>query len=150
MTPALMLLALLPLDLAATSEKNCVLPEHPPKLVLGVERYLLPIGGDVRREAGEVTAVGDCTPKTECVKVGEGKMAQLLATVRALEHVRYKRDPVSPHYGSRTVYVRWRGGECQISDGREGQIDPRDSERFYAAMGAIGDAIVAGRTAAKP
>lgn len=121
-------------------EAACAIPAHPPDVVLAVTRHVIPIG-EIRMEAGEITATGRCSPKTDCVHVEHKTMDQLVALVRGMGRIRHRQAQVSPHYGFRGITARWAGGECSFSDGVVTPIDERDEKKFYAVYAAIVDAI---------
>jgi hypothetical protein len=143
MTP-LLLLALLPLDLAAQTPQGCHLPARPVDLVLGVERLVVPIGPPgITHEAVELTAGAACTRGTPCVRVAAAVLERLSAQLRALGPMRHGPPGVSPHYGLRAINARWRGGSCHIVDDVSAPIDRRDVDAFWAAWSAIAGAAPA-------
>jgi hypothetical protein len=115
-----------------------------------VNRHIVPMGGPISREVAEVTADGRCTPKVDCVLVTRAKMNDLLARVRAASGVRHRNTPSSPHYGFRSIAVRFRGGACEIADGSLAPLVDEDGPTFQAAFEAIVDAVIAARDGSAP
>ena len=118
----------------------CVIPEHPPDVVIAVTRHVIPIG-EIRVEAGEITATGRCSEKTECIHASPATIDELVGLVRSMGRVRHRAANVSPHYGFRGITVRWSGEKCELVDGVVAPIDERDEKKFYVVYDAIRDAI---------
>jgi hypothetical protein len=135
-----------PLDDAA-----CGIPTHQEGAVIAITRHVVPIG-EIRIEAGEITATGRCSPTTECVHVAPPEMDRLLGLVRTMGPIRHRSADVSPHYGYRGIEVRWgpqvllgmekpAAEKCTFSDGSVQPIDEHDEKKFYAVYDTIRDAI---------
>ena len=136
-------------DRIPEADALCAIPDHPPDVVIGVTRHVIPIG-EIRVEAGEITATGRCSEKMECIHASRETIEKLLALVRNMGRVRHREANVSPHYGYRGITVRWGGGKCELADGSVAPIDNRDEKKFYLVYDAIRDAITKSPEHAEP
>ncbi len=126
----------------ASEAGACSLPASPRELVLQINRHVVPIGREITHEVAEVTADGSCTPRGEFVRVTTAKMRELLVRGRAATGVRHRKVATSPHYGFRSIAVRFHGGACEIADGSVAPLVEEDRPTFHAAFDAIVDAVL--------
>jgi hypothetical protein len=130
-------------------QPKCAIPSGQADLVIRIVRHIVPIGAAIREEMAEVSAGGSCAKDVECARVDREKLEKLVAVLRDLGPLRVRAEHTSPHYGFRSITARWAGGSCSFSDGSTGPLDERDSPRFYAALSAVVEAVLAGRPAQK-
>lgn len=120
--------------------QECELPTAAgPDLVLGVRRTVL--DGDTREERGELTwSATSCRADVpDCVVVAPGVMSAVYDDVRGSTARGFvsENERVSPHFGFRTLSVRWNGGSCAFVDGVTDPLVAADHARFQHAYDAV-------------
>ncbi|NOU34078.1 MAG: hypothetical protein HOO96_39815 [Polyangiaceae bacterium] len=123
--------------------QECELPAVAgPDLVLEARRTV--VDGDTREEGGELawSATSCRADVPDCVVVPPGVMSAVYDDVRGSTARGFvsENERVSPHFGFRTLSVRWNGGSCAFVDGVTDPLVPADHARFQHAY----DAVVAG------
>lgn len=73
----------------------------------------------------------------DCRVLDATEAASRYAALRAAWGAGFDTEPItaSPHAGSRSVVIRWTGGACEASEGRDRRV--LDQPRFAAARDAI-------------
>jgi hypothetical protein len=129
----------------------CEMPATPPAgLVIALERGTVPRGRSARVERIQITGDGACDPATACVRVAAAPLAVPFGLLSGLA-----RRPAfgerasaagrgSPHYGWRSIDVRWAGAACRFTDGPRDPLAPDDLAAFHSAFDAL-EALAAER-----
>jgi hypothetical protein len=114
------------------------MPEAPRGLVLGVSRHAIPHAEEAPWERAEITADGACERGVpSCAHVPPARLATLAALLREASRVAHDPAMSSPHYGYRSVYARWEGGECEVIDSWRSPVSRGDMPAFDAAWDAF-------------
>lgn len=94
-------------------------------------------------QVGEVVTEGEACETAHCEAVTSERMAALGRALRERLPVTHSRGGpgVSPHYMLHSIELRWRGGECEVSDGAEWHVAADDQRAFHDAFGAIREAF---------
>ena len=127
-------------------EQPCAMPPAPEDVVVRIDRNVVPVDQPAVHEEGEVTAEGRCTDGVAaCARVDKERLGRLYRLVRTAAGVRHTTPATSPHYGSRSISVRWRGGACEFGDASSAPVDIEDKKIFDAAFHAVADVVAAKR-----
>ncbi|MDI3291602.1 hypothetical protein [Polyangium sp. 15x6] len=110
------------------------MPESMPVgLILDVERTVIPDGSPYREHGQLTDASSQCDPNVpDCVRVSTDILRATYQRVRrdAARGFRARNVQVSPHYGFRTLTIRWPGGQCSFVDGVTDPLEEADQARF--------------------
>jgi hypothetical protein len=125
---------------------RCAPPADARRVVIGVEKHVVPHGKLAFREAAEATADGVCTSEVACATVAPETIAAWSEKLRA---ARFRHLPraASRDHGASFIEVRWEGGSCSLEDSSASPLVADDLPAFRAVYDSVLGAVAAARAA---
>jgi hypothetical protein len=117
----------------------------PADLAIGMERHVLPHGRDVEVYAGELVArKADCREPAQhpCTVIPAAKLASVWKAFRDRKFTELRSSDqgyMSPHYGSRHLWLSWGTTRCEVDDEARKRIEPASSEAFSALLELVNE-----------